>query len=230
MGLRGSLSDNERQTALGRSADNRLVRRHLVRRTGRKAFPKHFLFHLVARRFPLLGTDAAIAIGIEALHFTAIELKLAQPFNDPFANRLLMNPDRTSPAHDVAITIGGLSNVSISGSQFSTTNLSITTSDLIVTGTSTQFTTALSNLSSALTSVLEAEETVGAWVSRLEFELDDKSQTEIADRASLSTIVDADLAEEQVRLSSLQILQQTSLIGLISANQAPASVLSLVSG
>ena len=129
-----------------------------------------------------------------------------------------------------SITIGGLSNVSISGSQFSTTNLSITTSDLIVTGTSTQFTTALSNLSSALTSVLEAEETVGAWVSRLEFELDDKSQTEIADRASLSTIVDADLAEEQVRLSSLQILQQTSLIGLISANQAPASVLSLVSG
>lgn len=128
------------------------------------------------------------------------------------------------------LTIGGLSDVSISGDAFTTANLNIETSDLLVTGTSSEFTSSLSNLSAALTTVLEAEETVGAWVSRLEFELEDLAATEIADRASLSTIADADLADEQVRLSSLQILQQTSLIGLISANQAPGSVLNLVSG
>jgi flagellin len=129
-------------------------------------------------------------------------------------------------------TVGGLSDVSISGGRLTTaaTSLNISNSVLVVTGTTTQFTTALNNLSSALTTVLEAEETVGAWVSRLEFELEDLETTEIADRASLSTIIDADLAEEQVRLSSLQILQQTSLIGLIQANSAPGTVLSLVSG
>lgn len=131
------------------------------------------------------------------------------------------------------ITLGSLSNVSVSGgtisNQMTLASLNIENSDIIVTGTSAQFTSSISNLSDALTKVLEAEETVGAWVSRLEFELEDLSASEIADRASLSTIADADLAEEQVTLSSLQILQQTSLVGLIQANSAPGSVLSLVS-
>ena len=130
------------------------------------------------------------------------------------------------------LSIGNLENVSISGGRLTTAadSLNISNDVLVVTGTTTQFTNSINNLSSALTTVLEAEETVGAWISRLEFELDDLETTEIADRASLSTIVDADLAEEQVRLSSLQILQQTSLIGLIQSNSAPGTVLSLVSG
>lgn len=130
------------------------------------------------------------------------------------------------------VTVGDLENVSISGGRLTTgsDSLNIANSVLVVTGTTTQFTTAINNLSSALTTVLETEEIVGAWVSRLQFELDDLKSTEISDRASLSTILDADLAEEQVRLSSLQILQQTSLIGLIQANSAPGAVLNLVSG
>lgn len=128
------------------------------------------------------------------------------------------------------ITIGDLSDVSVSGYSggMSTSNLNIQNSDILVTGSSSDFTSSLSNLSSALTKVLEAEEIVGAWVGRLQFELEDLSSSEIQDRASLSTIIDADLAEEQVTLSSLQILQQTSLIGLISANQSPSAVLSLI--
>jgi flagellin len=126
-------------------------------------------------------------------------------------------------------TAGGLENVSLSGNRMTLSSLGIENSSLVVTGTSTQFTTALNNLSTALTSVLEAEEILGAWVSRLEFENEDLAITEIADRGSLSTIMDADLAEEQVRLSALQILQQTSLIGLIQANTAPGAVLNLVS-
>jgi len=127
-------------------------------------------------------------------------------------------------------SIGALSNVSVSGGIISTTSLNITNSSLVTTGTTTQFTTALTNLSTALTTVLEAEETIGAFISRLEFELDDLSATEIADRASLSTIVDADLAEQQVALSSLQILQQTSLVGLIQANSSPQTILGLIQG
>ena len=127
-------------------------------------------------------------------------------------------------------SIGDLQNVSISGGVISTTTLNITNSELIVTGTTTQFSASLTNLSNALTTVLEAEETVGAFISRLEFEMDDLSATEVADRASLSTIVDADLAEQQVALSSLQILQQTSLVGLIQANSAPNAILGLIQG
>jgi flagellin len=128
------------------------------------------------------------------------------------------------------LSIGALTNVSVSGGTLSTaaTSLNIANGVLIVTGTTTQFSTALTNLSSALETVLEAEEQVGAWISRLEFELDDLVTTEIADRASLSTLIDADLAEQQVRLSSLQILQQTSLSGLIQSNSAPAAVLGLI--
>jgi flagellin len=127
-------------------------------------------------------------------------------------------------------SIGALENVSISGGVLTTTSLNITNAQIVVTGTTTQFSSALTNLSNALTRILEAEEIIGAYISRLEFELDDLSATEIADRASLSTIIDADLAEQQVALSSLQILQQTSLVGLIQANSAPAAILGLIQG
>ncbi|MBU1863478.1 MAG: hypothetical protein KKH94_07455 [Candidatus Omnitrophica bacterium] len=133
-----------------------------------------------------------------------------------------------SSAIFTSMTIGNLSNVSISGGAMSTTTLSIQNSSLIVTGNAGQFTTATNNLSTALSSILQAEETVGAWIHRLGFELDDLVATEIADRASLSTIIDADLAEQQVRLGSLQILQQTSLIGLIGANSAPGAIINLI--
>ncbi len=127
-------------------------------------------------------------------------------------------------------SIGNLSNVSVSGGVITTNSLNVQTSDLIVTGTDAQFSTALTNLSTALKKVLETEEIIGAYISRLGFESDDLMATEVADRASLSTIVDADLAEEQVALSSLQILQQTSLVGLMQANSAPSAILSLIQG
>jgi len=127
-------------------------------------------------------------------------------------------------------SIGNLTNASVTGASApTTTSLNIQASDLVVTGTSTQFTTSLGNLSSALTSVLNAEETVGAYIKRLDFELDDLAATEVAARSQLSTLVDADLAEEQVNLTALQILQQTAIVGLMQANSAPSAVLGLIS-
>jgi flagellin len=125
-------------------------------------------------------------------------------------------------------SIGNLTDVSVSGGVPSISSLQITQSDILVTGSTAQFTTTLDKLDSALKTILTAEETVGAYVSRLEFELDDLTATETATRGSLSTIVDADLAEQQVRLSSLQILQNTSMVGLIQANTAPSAIMGLV--
>ena len=125
-------------------------------------------------------------------------------------------------------SVGSLINVSVSGGVPSLASLNIQSSNIIVTGTTAEFASSLTNLSTALNTILRAEETIGAFIHRLEFELDDLNATEVADRSSLSTLIDADLAEEQVKLSSLQILQQTSLVGLIQANTAPAAILGLI--
>jgi len=125
-------------------------------------------------------------------------------------------------------SIASLSDVSVTGVPPSASSLSLNGTNLIVTGTSAQFSTSLNNLQNALNTILNAEETVGAYVKRLDFEHDDQRVAEIAARASLSTIADADLAAEQVSLTSLQILQQTALVGLVQANQAPSAILNLI--
>lgn len=127
-------------------------------------------------------------------------------------------------------SIGNLSQVSVTGTTPATiTSLSLNGTNLIVTGTNTAlFDTTLTHLNSALNTILSAEETMGAYAKRLEFEYDDLAVSEIAARSQLSTIADADLAEEQVNLTSLQILQQASISGLIQANQAPSTILGLI--
>ena len=126
-------------------------------------------------------------------------------------------------------TIGNLSDVSLTGATPPTTStLSLDGTNLLVTGSTAQFATTLTNLNNALTTILDGEQRLGSYVKRLEFELEDLAVSEIAARSQLSTIEDADLAEEQVNLTALQILQQTSIIGLIQANNAPASILGLI--
>jgi flagellin len=126
-------------------------------------------------------------------------------------------------------TIGNLEDVSLTGTVPPTaSSLSLNGTNLIVTGTSAQFDTTLNNLQNALDEILIAEETLGTYVKRLEFEFDDMAVSEVAARAQLSTVADADLAEEQVNLTALLILQQTSMAGLVQANNAPAAVLSLI--
>ncbi|MBN1493174.1 MAG: hypothetical protein JW938_03415, partial [Candidatus Omnitrophica bacterium] len=126
-------------------------------------------------------------------------------------------------------TIGNLSNVSLTGTTpLNASLLNLNGTNLIVTGVNADFQTTLSNLHSALNTVLVAEEVVGSYVKRLEFEYDDQAVSEISARAQLSTLADADLAEEQVNLTALQILQQTAMAGLVQANNAPAAVLALI--
>ena len=68
---------------------------------------------------------------------------------------------------------------------------------------------------------------MGSFVRRLQFEIQD-ARSEKADlQATLSTIQDADIAEEQLELTKLQILQQSALAMLAQANAAPQSVLVL---
>ena len=123
-------------------------------------------------------------------------------------------------------TIGGLENVSLTGSAAPTlAGLTIESADLVVTGTTTS--TTITNLSTALDRIVKDNQKVGSYVRRLQFEIAD-ARSEKADlQATLSTIQDADIAEEQLELTKLQILQQSALAMLAQANAAPQAVLVL---
>lgn len=123
--------------------------------------------------------------------------------------------------------LGGLENVKLTGTgPISATTIGLIASNISVTGSS-NVNAAIANLNSALDSVLQWEQTLASFVQRLEFEMESFQVEEVNQRATLSTIIDADLAAEQVELTKLQILQQSTLVMLAQANSAPSAVLSL---
>ncbi len=142
-----------------------------------------------------------------------------------------------SPSLYSGFTLGNLSNVSLSGSAVPTAaNLSVEAADIDVTGSpssssvTTKIETTLTNISGAINRLVQDQEQIGSWIMRLEFEKD-VSDTELVNlQASLSTIADADIAQEQMAVTKYQILQQTALAMLTQANTAPYSILSLFGG
>lgn len=86
---------------------------------------------------------------------------------------------------------------------------------------------ALSNVDSALDTIAEVLQNIGATISRLTFK---ESTLRVAITNTLATksrILDADIASEQLRSTRLQILQQTATAQLAQANVAPQNVLAL---
>jgi len=132
-------------------------------------------------------------------------------------------------------SLGYLDNVSLTGTGVPTTT-SLGLNSIVVTGdsqsatTRTNITTALDTIETAMTKILKDQETMGSWMHRLTFQMEETSINEVNARNSLSTIEDADLAYEQVELTKLQILQQTALAMLTQANLAPQAILSLFGG
>jgi len=126
-------------------------------------------------------------------------------------------------------SLGGLQNVSLTGNLVTNTlsTLSLERSDLSVTGTASQLETTILNIGNALTRVLKDEGRLGSFIRRLGIEYDVEEVEEINLRASRSSIQDADLAEEQLTLTNMQILQQAAVAILAQANSAPQAVLLL---
>ncbi|MBN1916588.1 MAG: flagellin [Verrucomicrobia bacterium] len=142
-----------------------------------------------------------------------------------------------SPTLYSGFSLGNLDNVSLTGAALpSMADLSIEATDIDVTGSPSSSTvtgkiqTTLDNLSSAITRLVQDQEQIGSWIMRLDFEKQ-VSDTELVNlQASLSTIADADVAQEQMAVTKYQILQQTALAMLTQANTAPYSILSLFGG
>jgi len=127
-------------------------------------------------------------------------------------------------------TLGGLQNVSLTGNLTSTalTTLTLNGTNVNVTGSQSTLETTISNIDNALDVVLRDEERIGSFIRRLEVESEVNDVEALNLKASLSSIQDADLAEEQLELTKLSILQQSALSMMAQANSAPQSVLMLI--
>jgi len=130
-------------------------------------------------------------------------------------------------------TMGGLENVNVSGAGNGTiyntlptlNALNIESTDLIVTGSTTE--TSIKNLSNAIDAIVKDNQVIGAYVKRLRFEIQDIRSEKTNLQATYSTIANADIAEAQMELTKLQILQQSALAMLAQANAAPQAILVL---
>jgi len=168
------------------------------------------------------GVTSAERVGLQ-LQLNELRLEIVDVLNSG-----------VTPSLYSGFTLGNLSNVSLSGSAVPTAaGLSIETADIDVTGSpssstvTTKIETTLTNISGAIDRLVQDEEQIGSWIMRLEFEKE-VSDTELVNlQASLSTIADADIAQEQMAVTKYQILQQTALAMLTQANTAPFSILSL---
>ncbi len=127
-------------------------------------------------------------------------------------------------------TLAGLQNASLTGNLTINplSTLSIDGQNISVTGNNlTQIQTSIDNIDAALDVILRDEERLGSYIKRLEAEYDLHDVERVNLKATLSSIQDADLAEEQMELTKLNILQQSSLAMLTQANSAPNAVMSL---
>jgi len=87
--------------------------------------------------------------------------------------------------------------------------------------------TALDNVNVALDTVAGTLQNIGATISRMTFKEDTLRVAITNTLATKSRIMDADLANEQLISTRLQILQQTATAQLAQANVSPQNVLAL---
>ncbi|MFD2207964.1 flagellin [Kiloniella antarctica] len=114
-------------------------------------------------------------------------------------------------ADGLATSGGGVANLSLSGVD-TAANASI----------------AMASVDLAINEVSEARANIGSIVSRFEFRQQQVATSKENIDAALSSVVDVDLAAEQARLVSSQVLVQASVSALSQANQLPQTLLSLL--
>lgn len=93
--------------------------------------------------------------------------------------------------------------------------------------TATGASVALSNVNAALETINDSLQDIGAKISRLTVKEGTLSIAITNTKAAKSRILDADIAQEQLQSTRLQILQQTATAQLAQANVSPQNILAL---
>ena len=88
--------------------------------------------------------------------------------------------------------------------------------------------TAITNITTQITSVNTARASSGAVINRLEFAADNLANVSQNTSASRSRVLDADYASETTELARTQIIQQAATAMLSQANQQAQTVLALL--
>lgn len=94
-------------------------------------------------------------------------------------------------------------------------------------GTAADATTYMGYVDSAIDTISNRLQTLGALGSRLSFKEENLSSAQINTEAAYNRIANADMAMNQLQATKYQILQQTATSMLAQANQAPQGLLSL---
>lgn len=87
--------------------------------------------------------------------------------------------------------------------------------------------TALTNVNNAISDIADILQNIGATIARLTFKEDTLRVAITNTESTKSRILDADIANEQLSSTRLQILQQTATAQLAQANVSPQNVLAL---
>ncbi|MFW2468138.1 MAG: flagellin, partial [Candidatus Puniceispirillaceae bacterium] len=92
----------------------------------------------------------------------------------------------------------------------------------------TQATATATALATAINSLSNAQADVGAFINRLQFNIDNLSAASTVAEAAVGRVMDADYARETGELAKQQILNQAATSMLAQANQSKQSILALL--
>ena len=114
--------------------------------------------------------------------------------------------------------------------KISASDLSLQSSAAAGLTTAEDYSTHMSVLDSAITTVVERQTQIGATINRLDYTMSHLATHASFTKASLGSIHDTDFALETTNLAKSQILQQSASAMLAQANVSKETVLALVSG
>jgi flagellin len=108
-------------------------------------------------------------------------------------------------------------------------NISFTQANLysVDVSSATKASTYMSTLDNAMDTVNQSMANLGSIMARMDIKSATASSAQINVESAYNTIMNANMAEQQVNASKYQVLQQTAVAMLAQSNQAPQALLSL---
>jgi flagellin len=146
-------------------------------------------------------------------------------FNDA---SLLDGTSAWSSGSGITVLVGTMSNDTITVSLSATTTTAMGLATSIAVDTSTNATTALSSLNSAVDYLSNARASAGALISRFDYRAETLDTTIENTENARSNIEDADVASEQTNLATEKVKTQAAIAVLSQANSMPSDLLSLL--
>ncbi len=140
-----------------------------------------------------------------------------------YTNKSIQSGEGTDNTFSISIILQGTTSTGFSAAELEVDVSNVATNVFSASGAAL----ALAKVDTAIESVSDALQQIGAWSSRLTVKESTLSIAITNTEATRSRILDADMAKEQLNSTRLMILQQTSTAQLAQANIMPQNILAL---